>query len=172
MNEEHNNKSLVQATSDLKSALHEEEVMVQEQALALKQNKKQLKEAISTATKSRNDLSTMTMKLKQLQTSCTNTHAVIDEKKQLIDELEKGIANARVHSDDNKLLKASVITLSDKFLHGTDIKMVESSSSDKLIVLEKKIDALGSAIRRKKQTHETEMSRLFREQASLEKVSI
>jgi len=172
MNEEHNNKSLLQATSDLKTALHEEEVRVKKQALALKQKKKELKQATSITTKSRNDLSTMTMKLKQLQTSCTNTIAIGDEKKQLIDELEQGIASARVHSDDNKLLKASVVSLSDKFLHGTDIKKAESSSSEKLIVMEKKIDALRSAIRRKKQTHETEMNRLKREQASLEKVSV
>lgn len=172
MNEEQNNKSLVQATSDLETALQHEQVKVQEQALALKQKKKLLKQATSITTKSRNDLSTMTMKLKQLQTSCTNTHAVIDEKKQLIDELEQGIANARVHSDDNKLLKAKVITLSDKFLHGTDIKASSSSSSEKLIVMEKKIQAMKSTIQRKTQTHETEMNRLKREQASLEKVSV
>jgi len=172
MNEEHNNKSLVQATSDLKTALHEEEVRVKEQTLALKQKKKELKQATSTATKSRNDLSMMTMKLKQLRTSCANTQAIGDEKKQLIDELEHGIANARAHSDDNKLLKASVVSLSDKFLHGTEIKKTENSSSDKLIVMEKKIDALRSAIRRKTQTHETEMNRFAREQASLEKVSV
>ena len=172
MNEEHNNKSLLQATSDLKNALQEEEVKVQEQARALKQKKKELNQATITSTKSRNDLSTMTMKLKQLQTSCTNTQTILVEKKQLIDELEKGIANARVHSDDNKLLKASVVTLSNKFLHGTDIKKTESSSSEKLVVMEKKIDALRSAIRRKSQTHETEMSRLKREQISLEKVSV
>jgi len=172
MNEEHNHKSLVQATSDLETALQHEQVKVQEQALALKQKKKELKQATSATTKSRNDLSTTTMKLKQLQTSCTSTKAIVNEKKQLIDELEQGIASARVHSDDNKLLKAKVITLSDKFLHGTDIKKTESSSSEKLIVMDKKIDALRSAIRRKKQTHETEMNRLKREQASLEKVSV
>ena len=101
------------------------------------------------------------------------------KKRELLLELERGIAKAGNCVDDHKLLKSSICLLSEQFLHnsGTASKRIPmrrgvgtSNDSDKLLAIQKKTGTLQCAMEKRRRMHKKEMQRLRKEQSVLTKV--
>ena len=113
----------------------------------------------------------LALKLSQIKTCQLEVLRQREAKKQLLLDLEIGIANAPV--DDQKGLKASLSFLSEQFLHRTSKKKSSCavSNADKLLAFDEKICKMQCAIQRKTASHNNEMQRLKRESSVLKKVS-
>ena len=137
----------------------------------MEKKKAELKELNRTGKITRNELDGLILKLNQVRASLNKTQMIVDEKKKFITDLENGIMNAaRQHNDDYKLLKSSICALSDQFLDGRSKRERNSSVTDKLSILDKKIDTMRATKERNRNIHEHEMKRLLKEQRLLEKV--
>ena len=171
LQQENANQLLVEQQLQIQEELNEKGVKVRQQSLAVEKKKAELKELKSTGKITRNELDGLILKLNQVRASLNKTQMIVDEKKKFITDLENGIMNAaRQHNDDHKLLKSSICALSDQFLDGRSKRERNSSVTDKLSILDKKIDTMRATKERNRNIHEHEMKRLLKEQRLLEKV--
>ena len=114
----------------------------------------------------------LALKLKQIKANLNKMQRKGEEKKQLLVDLENGIAKAMHHIDDHRSLKTSLCSLSEQFLHGPSKRKSSSTrtNAEKLLAMDRKISTMRDAMERKKKTHANEMQRLLREHGVLDKV--
>jgi hypothetical protein len=119
----------------------------------------------------------LNLKLKQVKANIIIDRLKGEEKTQLLSDIETDITKAMVHINDHKLLKRTVLQVSEKFLCDKSRKKASSggggtnAEKEKLRALERKIATATSTIEQKKKTHANEMAQLRRQHGSLSKAS-
>ena len=121
------------------------------------------------------ELNGLVMRKNQLEAAKKRGERLTEEKNLQLEALEQGIAEAGNNSDDYKLLKARLCSLSEQFLHGEGKKAPGKSKSttnaEKLQSMDAKISGMKAALEKKKASHAKEMRRLVKENAILMEVS-
>ena len=116
------------------------------------------------------------MRKNQLEAAKKRGERLTEEKNLQLEALEQGIAEAGSHSDDSKLLKAKLCSLSEQFLHREGKKAPGKSKSttnaEKLQSMDAKIGGMKAALEKKKASHAKEMRRLVKENEILMEVSL
>ena len=172
--QEHQNSDLVAATVEMKESLLLKESNVKEKESALEQQKLELKRNRKLGRLQEVELNGLQMKLKNIRGSISAMACSGNEKKQLLKDLDKGVAEAI--GNDHKSQKAKVCSLSEQFLQATSKKSGSGNTSltngEKLKALDEKISTMKATLARRKKTHSQELKRLKNEHAMLEKVSL
>lgn len=158
----------------MKESLLLKESNVKEKESALEQQKLELKRNRKLGRLQEVELNGLQMKLKNIRGSISAMACSGNEKKQLLKDLDKGVAEAI--GNDHKSQKAKVCSLSEQFLQATSKKSGSGNTSltngEKLKALDEKISTMKATLARRKKTHSQELKRLKNEHAMLEKVSL